>query len=99
MSQRPPLLLPALLLPATESPCRCNVNHRPQPRYTHRHHIWPLYAGGPDIEANIAHLCPAGHDIVHHTLRRFERDKQVVHLRINRYLFGIAVDGWKQYNP
>lgn len=46
--------------------------------WTHRHHIIPLYAGGPDVEENIVHVCPATHDWIHVILREFDKAGQVL---------------------
>jgi 5-methylcytosine-specific restriction endonuclease McrA len=38
----------------------------------HRHHVWPLYADGPDTEDNIVLLCPTAHAEVHIYMREIE---------------------------
>lgn len=51
--------------------CLCVANHTPEPRELHRHHIHPLFLGGPDVAENLVWLCPSSHSNVHMLLRRW----------------------------
>lgn len=82
--------------PFDAHPCRCVTRHTPTVAYTHAHHIWPLYLGGPNTRDNITYLCPAGHDQVHRAIRAFEKAGEVVYIPMNRYLYNLAVYGWEQ---
>lgn len=53
--------------------CRCVAEHRPPPLELHRHHVWPLALGGPDVEENLLDLCPTTHASVHVVLRNLLR--------------------------
>jgi hypothetical protein len=49
--------------------CVVHRSHWPPVRETERHHIWPLGMGGPNIAANIVHVCPTGHSNIHLVIR------------------------------
>lgn len=83
-----------LTAPFGTHPCPCVTEHRPAVAYTHAHHVHPLYRGG-DPKGEIAYLCPAGHDQVHRAIRLFERAGRVIPVRMNRYLYGLAVRGFE----
>ena len=53
--------------------CACVAEHRPPPLELHRHHVWPLALGGPDVEDNLIDLCPTTHASVHVVLRNLLR--------------------------
>jgi hypothetical protein len=57
----PPLL--------TSLPCAVHAEHRPASHVQHRHHVWPLGAGGPDVRDNIVTVCATGHENLHALLR------------------------------
>jgi len=57
----------------TSKPCLVHgKRHIPNPHLNHRHHVWPLGEGGPDIEANIVVVCPTGHLNIHALLNLFK---------------------------
>lgn len=51
---------PLTATPSGERRCLCVKNHVPEPRELHRHHVWPLGEGGPDVVANLRWLCLPG---------------------------------------
>ncbi len=53
--------------------CRCVVDHRPAYDELHRHHVWPLGEGGPDIDSNLMILCPTMHANAHKLWRRYKK--------------------------
>lgn len=61
----------------TAEPCQVHPKHKPHPHVNHRHHVWPLGDGGPDIDTNIVVVCPTGHVNIHAllTLYRVHRGK------------------------
>ncbi len=83
-------------VPFDEHPCPCRSEHAPSVPWTHRHHIVPLYAGGPDTPGNIAHVCPATHDWIHVILREFEKTGSVSARRQGWpfYAYKMAVAGF-----
>lgn len=56
----------------TSQPCLLHSRHLPETHVNHRHHIWPLGEGGPDIEDNIVVVCATGHGNIHDLLRHFK---------------------------
>lgn len=62
-----------LSAPFVDHPCPCRSEHAPSVPWTHRHHLWPLYAGGADTADNYVYVCPATHDWIHVIWRVFER--------------------------
>ncbi len=58
-------------LRTTSQPCQLHKKHIPESRVNHRHHVWPLGYGGPDIEDNILVACPTGHYNVHDLLQQY----------------------------
>ncbi len=54
-----------------EQVCRCVADHRPKVVELHRHHILPLYLGGPDVESNVVWICPNTHTATHELLRLY----------------------------
>lgn len=86
-------------LPPGPKQCVCVADHNPEPRELHRHHIIPLYLGGPDEESNLVWLCPSSHSNVHMLIRRWESNDGEPAWWTRR-LFGIyirdlAEAGWK----
>ncbi len=86
--------------------CLCMVTHRPHPLELHRHHVWPLYLGGPDIEANIVWLCPSGHVSCHELLRHMVRAdrpltdhelRAMYDVPVSEYAAQLARDGFNAY--
>lgn len=53
--------------------CVCVREHRPKVMELHRHHILPLYLGGPDIDDNLVWICPNSHIATHEVLREYLR--------------------------
>lgn len=77
-------------------PCVCRSEHAPPVPWTHAHHIWPKYAGGPDTPENIVYVCPSTHDWIHIIWREFERSGLSGRQRHwPHYAYEIAVQGWK----
>jgi hypothetical protein len=58
-------------LRTTSQPCQVHKKHIPEPHQNHRHHVYPLGHGGPDIEDNIIAVCPTGHANIHMLLKDF----------------------------
>ncbi|MEO6572088.1 MAG: HNH endonuclease signature motif containing protein, partial [Ilumatobacteraceae bacterium] len=85
-----------LSLPFAQFPCLCRVEHAPSVPWSHRHHIVPLYANGPDVESNIVHVCPATHDWIHVILREFDKAGEVRSRRQTwpHYAYRLAVTGF-----
>ncbi len=77
------------ILRTTPQPCEIHREHTPASHINHRHHIWPLGLGGPDIEDNIVVVCPTGHSNIHDLLKYFQMHRGVVPYRImRRYSMG-----------
>lgn len=53
----------------TVQPCMVHKRHSPETHINHRHHVWPLGEGGPNIEDNIIVVCPTGHVNIHDLLQ------------------------------
>lgn len=83
--------------PAATHPCPCRSEHAPAPVWTHRHHLWPLYDGGPDTDANVAYVCPATHDWAHVIWRAFERAGEPTPRERGwpHHAYELAVRGWQ----
>lgn len=79
--------------------CVCVADHRPRPAELNRHHIVPLYAGGPDVETNIAWVCPTTHVSTHELLREWERHDGeppwAVRRSFNPFTRALAERGWR----
>lgn len=56
----------------TVAPCTLHHRHLPESHINHRHHVWPLGEGGPDIEDNIIVACPTGHYNIHLLYNEFK---------------------------
>lgn len=56
----------------TSQPCQVHKRHIPEPHVNHRHHVWPLGEGGPNIEDNIIAVCPTGHYSIHDLLKEYK---------------------------
>ncbi len=82
----------------TSQPCEVHTSHAPTPRVNHKHHVWPLGKGGPDIPENIIVVCPTGHANIHDLLREYEVNLgRVTYTTSRRYARGearIAKLGW-----
>lgn len=52
-----------------ERRCSCVTDHRPAVVELDRHHILPLYLGGPDVDSNVVWICPNTHRAAHEALR------------------------------
>lgn len=57
---------------ATTEPCRLHQRHMPNTHVNHRHHVWPLGDGGPDVPDNIIIVCPTGHYSIHDLLNHYK---------------------------
>lgn len=91
---------PLQINPSGDRRCPCVANHTPEPRELHRHHVWPLSKGGPDIAANLRWLCPTSHVNVHQLWRIYDAcNGQVggaILRRYNAYVRELVADGWAQ---
>lgn len=52
--------------------CKCVSKHVPRALELHKHHVWPLGEGGPDVRDNLVILCPTTHSNVHRLWRLYE---------------------------
>jgi hypothetical protein len=52
--------------------CKCVTKHVPKALELHKHHMWPLGEGGPDVRENLVILCPTTHSNVHRLWRLYE---------------------------
>ena len=85
--------------------CLCVAEHRPAPLEFNRHHILPLYLGGPNTEDNTAWLCPTAHTNVHELLRLLMRDGSLTwgqalalyDVPVSRYAFALAHEGYRRW--
>lgn len=82
--------------PFASHPCDCRSEHVPSVPWTHAHHVWPLFAGGPDTADNTVYICPATHDWAHVIWRAFSNAGGIVtRERSWPYrAYQIAVEGW-----
>lgn len=55
----------------TVQPCQVHKQHVPEPHINHRHHVWPLGHGGPNIQDNIIAVCPTGHMNIHDLIQHY----------------------------
>ncbi len=78
-------------------PCPCRAEHAPPVPFTHGHHLWPLFAGGPDTPGNVRHVCPATHDWSHVIWRAFAAAAGPVPRRPGwpHYAHAITLEGWQ----
>lgn len=74
--------------------CKCMVTHRPHPLELHRHHVLPLYLGGPDTEANLVWLCPSGHSTTHELLRHMVKADRPLNDHELRVMYDVPVSGY-----
>lgn len=56
----------------TTQPCQLHSRHMPETHINHRHHVFPLGDGGPDIEDNIVVVCPTGHTNLHDLISHYK---------------------------
>ncbi len=84
----------------TSQPCLVHGQHIPASHANHRHHVWPLGDGGPDIAANVVVVCPTGHYNIHTLLDEYRiRDGQVSYTIARRFARGerdLALLGWER---
>ncbi len=74
------------MIRTTSQPCQLHGRHMPMSHVNHRHHVWPLGEGGPDISDNIVVVCPTGHYNVHECLREFKMHQgKVPYTVLKRY--------------
>lgn len=80
--------------------CMCVTEHRPTYDELHRHHVWPLGKGGPDVEENLLWLCPTQHVNVHELWRHWERyggePPWEIRRQYSHYCRSVVADGWQQ---
>lgn len=53
--------------------CKCVSKHVPRPLELHKHHVWPVGEGGPDVKENLVVLCPTMHSNIHRLWRLYEK--------------------------
>lgn len=86
----------------TVQPCELHHRHMPETHLNHRHHIWPLGEGGPDIQDNIVVVCPTGHTNMHCLLKEYKTHMgNVPYTVIRTYSVEerkYAELGWKRMN-
>lgn len=96
MTEREPLTAS----PSGERKCHCVLRHNPIPQELHRHHVWPLGEGGPDVSENLLWLCPTTHSNIHKLWRLYETHKGAPPYTIRRqysiYARSIVDRGWLQ---
>lgn len=69
----------------TSQPCQVHLTkHIPESHINHRHHVYTLGDGGPDIEDNIVVVCPTGHSNIHDLLSHYRMLQGRVPYAINR---------------
>src|ERR1044072_585882 len=56
----------------TVQPCQEHKKHMPASHINHRHHVWPLGEGGPNVEDNIIVVCATGHMNIHELMKEFK---------------------------
>lgn len=92
--------LPLRIDPVGERHCPCVANHTPEPRELHRHHVWPLGKGGPDVRENLRWLCPTSHASAHRLWRAYDAaggtPPWAVRAPYGRYVRQLVADGWAQ---
>ncbi len=85
----------------TYETCTIHAFHRPTPVVCHRHHVWPLGMGGPDILDNIVVICPTGHANVHVLLDDMKRNGGQTAYAFRRKFAATEVRlaelGWQRY--
>lgn len=86
----------------TVAPCEVHLKrHLPTSHVNHRHHIWPLGEGGPDIEDNIVVTCPTGHYNIHLLYKEYKSYQgEVPYTVLRRYSTGerkYAELGYRRY--
>ncbi len=86
--------------------CPCMAEHRPAPLELERHHVWPLYLGGPDDDTNTAFVCPTTHTNVHELLRVMVKEHRAIPYAefaaayeqpVNRYAHVLACEGYGRW--
>lgn len=85
--------------------CVCISEHRPAPLELERHHIWPLGMGGPDVDWNIAWVCPTTHMNTHELMRFLLNGKittwfdavELYDVPVNRYAWYLATEGIRRW--
>jgi hypothetical protein len=68
----------------TTAACQVHRAHLPRSHVNHRHHVWPLGHGGPDVPANIVVVCPSGHSNIHELLGLLLKDGGKVPYAVER---------------
>lgn len=63
---------PHYALDGNQYRCKCVGKHIPKALELHRHHVWPLGEGGPDVRENLVILCPTTHSNVHRLWRLYD---------------------------
>jgi 5-methylcytosine-specific restriction endonuclease McrA len=88
------------IVPAGPYRCLCVRRHVPEPQELHRHHVWPLGEGGPDIVSNLRYLCPSSHSNTHKLWRAYQahggEPPWGVRKAYGVYVRQLVSDGWSQ---
>ena len=83
----------------TALPCTVHRNHSPRSHINHRHHIWPLGEGGPNIPANTVVVCPTGDSNIHALLDLYRANRGAPpYVESRTFAFGereYAERGWQ----
>lgn len=94
---------PLTAAPTGDRLCPCVDRHSPVPRELHRHHVWPLGEGGPDVAENLRWLCPSTHSNVHRLWREYAKLRTTppwaVLRQYNAYTRQLVAAGWAQAHP
>ena len=86
--------------------CHCVAEHRPPYLELERHHLWPLYLGGPDIPENMVWICATTHGSVHELIRLMGKAGRVLTYAevderedrtVSRYAYQLAVAGFSRH--
>lgn len=89
----------------TDRACPCRATHSPHPLELERHHVWPLGMGGPDLDLNVAWVCPTTHTNIHELLRIFlgplgpltwGEVGDLYDVPVSRYAFDLAREGYRR---
>ena len=94
---------PLTATPTGDRRCACVDRHTPIPQELHRHHVWPLGEGGPDIAVNLRWICPTSHSAVHKLWREYQQHRTTppweIRRHYNRFVRDLVADGWVQAHP
>lgn len=85
--------------------CLCVAEHRPPYLELNRHHIVPLFMGGPDVPENVVWICPTAHANVHELLRlmvdlgtlTYRQCQDIEPRPVSRYAYDLAALGYRKW--